>query len=278
MRILVTNDDGIDSVGLHRLAVALTEHGEVTVVAPDQEYSGASAAIGAIWDLEPVIRRRSIEGVPAAWTLNGPPALCVLWSKLGIFGEDEFDLVVSGINPGANIGRSVYYSGTVGACISARNIGISGVAVSQKFASDFEGQAIADIVANQVWDTAAHIAAEFVGGMIEAGLPEEPAVINMNVPNVPIGEITGWQRTEVGLAPAGASSTAELEPIDGDPDAYSVKLDWGPFEGSAHGVEGTDTHAVSHGLVSISYLSRFSAEQRDDLGAAEGRLTGLFAR
>ena len=155
---MVTNDDGIDSIGLHILARALTELGEVVVVAPDREFSGSGASVGALFEFRPEVRRRQIDGVAESWSLNGPPALCVLYSKLGVFG-DPFDLVVSGINPGSNVGRSVYYSGTVGACLAARNGGVSGVAVSQAVTGwGIEGQGWLDIVQNQKWHVAAEVA------------------------------------------------------------------------------------------------------------------------
>ncbi|MGB1824237.1 MAG: 5'/3'-nucleotidase SurE, partial [Ilumatobacteraceae bacterium] len=115
MRILVTNDDGISSVGLHRLARAMTAHGDVVVVAPDREFSGAGAAVGAIHLMQPEVHRATVDGIDESWAVSGPPALCVFFARLGAFGG-PFDLVVSGINPGANVGRSVYHSGTVGAC------------------------------------------------------------------------------------------------------------------------------------------------------------------
>ena len=141
-----------------QLARAMTDFGHVVIIAPDREFSGASAAVGALHLFKPEVRRRQIEGVPEAWTLNGPPALCVLYSRLGLFGE-PFDLVVSGINPGSNVGRSVYHSGTVGACLTARNAGISGVAVSQAVTGwGIEGQGWADVVKNQKWHVAAEVA------------------------------------------------------------------------------------------------------------------------
>jgi 5'-nucleotidase len=78
VRLLLTNDDGIDGVGLHHLARAMTELGDVVIVAPDREFSGSGAAVGALLDYHPVVRRRRIDGVPEAWSLDGPPALCVL--------------------------------------------------------------------------------------------------------------------------------------------------------------------------------------------------------
>lgn len=122
MRILVTNDDGIESEGLHVLARALRGQGEVIVAAPDSEYSGAGAAIGPIHLSEPEVRSVDVDGIDTAWSVSGPPALCVMFARLGLFGD--VDLVVSGINPGANVGRSVYHSGTVGAALTARHTNI----------------------------------------------------------------------------------------------------------------------------------------------------------
>ena len=131
--ILVTNDDGIDSVGLHVLARALRSLGRVTIVAPDREFSGAGAAIGPLHLHQPIIDEVEIDGIDSSWTIDGPPALCVFYARMGAFGFRP-DIVVSGINPGANLGRAVYHSGTIGATLTARNGNIPGVAVSQSFA------------------------------------------------------------------------------------------------------------------------------------------------
>jgi len=153
-RLLVTNDDGIDSVGLHVLARALVPLGDVVVVAPDSEYSGASAALGALHLLQPEVRRAHVDGVAEAWTVNGPPGLCVMFARLGVFGA--VDLVVAGINPGANVGRAIYHSGTVGAALTARNGGTSGVAVSQAVTEyGVEGQGWDEMIAGQRWDVLA---------------------------------------------------------------------------------------------------------------------------
>jgi len=133
MRILVTNDDGVDSAGLHALARALVAAGrDVVVVAPDGEMSGSGAAIGHIHadasiDALPV-ELPGLDGVPA-YAVAGPPGLCVLAARLGGFGDPP-DMVVSGINPGCNTGRAVLHSGTVGAALTAANFGVRGLAVS----------------------------------------------------------------------------------------------------------------------------------------------------
>ncbi len=256
MRILLTNDDGIDSTGLHILARAMRVHGEVVIAAPDREYSGAGAALGAIHLMQPETRREHIEGIDEAWSVTGPPALCVMFACLGLFG-DPFDLVVSGINPGANVGRSVYHSGTVGAALTARTRGISGVAVSQSVTGfGVEGQGWDEMLIGQQWDTAAAVATVVVGGLI-AQPPTEPVVLNVNVPNVAIDEIAGWRRTEVGRVPQRAMSVARMEPMLGYEDAFSVKMTWG------EAVElpiTTDVGAVDAGEVSITYLSHLAAD------------------
>jgi 5'-nucleotidase len=133
MKVLVTNDDGVASPGLHALARALVDDGfDVIVVAPDREMSGSAAAIGQVHvekgiDAERVELPR-LDGVPA-FAVAGPPGLCVLTARLGGFGDPP-DLVVSGINPGCNTGRAVLHSGTVGAALTAANFGCRGLAVS----------------------------------------------------------------------------------------------------------------------------------------------------
>ena len=172
MRILVTNDDGIDSIGLHVLARTMRRFGDVIIAAPDSEYSGYGAAIGSIWHMEPEVHRTQIEGIDEAWSVSAAPALCAMFGRLGAFGD--IDLVVSGINPGANVGRSVYHSGTVGACLTARNGGINAVAVSQSIDNwGVEGQGWEAMLANQNWQGAADIAAVVVQQLI-TDLPDRP--------------------------------------------------------------------------------------------------------
>ena len=272
MRILVTNDDGIDSVGLHVLARTMCNHGDVVVVAPDREYSGSSASVGALHLMRPEVHRVSMSDVPETWTLNGPPALCVMFARLGAFGP-RFDLVVSGINPGANVGRAVYHSGTIGACLTARIGGISGVAVSQAVTGfGVEGQGWDDMIADQKWESAAAVADVVVGALV-ADMPTEPVVVNLNVPNLPLDRIAGWAEAEVGLVPPRAVSTAVLEPIAGHEDAYNVRMAWGE---EADLPPHSDGAVIRDDRISVTYLSRLVAERRTDLTATEAALDGLF--
>jgi 5'-nucleotidase len=254
-RILVTNDDGIDSVGLHVLARSLTRLGDVIIVAPDQEYSGAGAAIGALHVMQPEAHFVHVEGVDTSWSVTGPPGLCVMFARLGAFGPLP-DLIVSGINPGANVGRSVYHSGTIGAVLTGRNGKIPGLAVSQSV-KDFavEGQAYDEMLAGQRWESAASIAAEVAAAML-ADPPDDVGVLNLNVPNLDVADIGGWSWTEVGQTPPRAMSEAALEPKLGHDGAYRVKLNWGDEEVQA---DGTDTRAVQDDEISVSWLSRIVA-------------------
>ncbi len=271
-RLLLTNDDGIDSVGLHRLAVAMRQHGDVVIAAPDTEYSGAGAALGPLHLMQPEVRRVGVDGIDEAWSVNGAPALCVMFARLGAFGP--IDLVVSGINPGANVGRAVYHSGTVGAALTARNGNVSGVAVSQAVKGfGVEGQGWDDMIADQHWDTAAYVGSVVVGAVLSS-LPEDPVVVNVNVPNLPIDQIRGWRHAAIGLLPPRAVTKARLDPIQGREGAFAVRLEWGdtielPPE--------TDGGAIERDEVTVSYVSRMVAEPREDLDAVDAALDGSLA-
>ena len=272
MRILVTNDDGIDSVGLHRLALAMRPHGEVIVAAPDTEYSGAGCAVGALNVLRPEIHRVHLDGLDNVWTVSGPPALCVMFARLGAFGA-PFDLVVSGINPGANVGRAVYHSGTVGAAITARNGGITGVAVSQDVTvGSVMGQAWDEMLLGQRWDTAAHVASHAVAALV-ANRPSEAQVLNLNVPNVPVEELRGWRRTSLATEPGRTMSNVVLEPKIGHDNAFHVRMDYGdPITLP----EDTDAGAVQAGYVALTWLSRIMPMDPGADVHAEQALEALF--
>jgi len=271
VRILVTNDDGVDAVGLHVLARRLVELGEVVVAAPDREYSGAGAALGTLHLIRPEVRRVDLDGVPEAWSVTGPPALCVMFARLGVFGG-PFDLVVSGINPGANSGRAIYHSGTVGAALTARNGGVSGLAVSQAV-DDFgvEGQGWDEMLVGQRWDTAAEVGSRVAQAMLDE-LPDDPIVLNLNVPNCSLDGIAGWRRTEVALLPPRTLASAELIPKLGHDDAYDVRMVWGdPIELPGD----TDTGAIEAGFVALTALCRITDDRALDLGHVSAALDAV---
>jgi len=271
VRILVTNDDGVDAVGLHVLARRLVGLGDVVIAAPDREYSGAGAALGALHIIRPEVRRVDLASVPEAWSVTGPPALCVMFARLGVFG-DPFDLVVSGINPGANSGRAIYHSGTVGAALTARNGGVSGLAVSQAVTGfGVEGQGWDEMLEDQHWDTAAEVGARVAESML-ADLPDDPVVLNLNVPNRPLDQLAGWRRTEVALLPPRTLASAQLTPKLGHDDAYDVQMDWGvPFELPGD----TDSGAVEAGYVSLTALRRILDDPIVDLAKVSAVLDAV---
>lgn len=278
MRILVTNDDGIDAPGLHALANAmcdLTGGHEIVVAAPNTEYSGAGAALGALHLITPVIRRVNLSNVAAddTWSVSGAPALCVMFARLGAFGG-PFDLVVSGVNPGANVGRATYHSGTVGAALTARNGNISGIAFSQAVSGySIEGQAWDDAVRGMSFAASADVARTYVQAFVD-DMPTEPVVVNINVPGRPIGEILGWKHTAVGTLPPRTVTEAKLEPVEGEEDAFRVVMNWGEKVNVLP--ENTDGGAVEAGYVSVSNLTRLLHEDRTDVASAEAALSSLL--
>ncbi|MDE3008553.1 MAG: hypothetical protein KGI14_05945 [Acidobacteriota bacterium] len=196
MRILLTNDDGVLAPGLAALARAVSnwcaeapadDVREALVVAPNTNYSGMSAAVGDVFSRPTVgYRRHEITGATnvRAYGLDAPPALCAILGALGGF-DFEPDVVVSGINAGANVGRSILHSGTIGAIFSGAQLGLSGLAVSVQWGEDVH------------YDTAAAVAIEVLNELATA-----PArtLLNLNVPNLPASELRGVRRGRVSAA------------------------------------------------------------------------------
>jgi 5'-nucleotidase len=249
-------------------------YGEVVVAAPDQEYSGAGAAIGALHIIQPEVQKRTIEGIDTSWAITGPPALCVFFARLGVYGG-PFDLVVSGINPGANVGRAVYHSGTVGAAVTARNGGVSGIAISQAVTGfGAEGQGWDDALKGQQWDSAATVAQRVVEGWI-ADRPKEAVVINVNVPNCAVADMKGWRRTEIGHIVPVAMATADLEAKEGHEGAFYVRMNYGA---QAQMPGDTDGGAVENGEVAITYVSRYTDVPSQGSAAVNDALTSLVGK
>ena len=191
MRILVTNDDGIEAAGLVPLARRAVEAGhDVFILAPRHEMSGAGASMGTLALHHPIeVRRRrlpSLDGVPSH-AAEATPAACVILSCLGAVGEPP-DLVLSGINAGFNVGRSALHSGTVGAALAAAAWGARGLGVST---STGDGHVH--------WDTAASVAVDLAGWFMTG---DELRALNVNVPNVPRADLRGVRWAP--LAPVGA--------------------------------------------------------------------------
>ncbi len=180
-RVVVTNDDGIDSPGLHALAACARDLGWTPVVAaPVGESSGTSAGLTAAEnDRQVAVERRALPGLPGldAHAVAAQPGLIALIACHDGFGARP-DLLLSGINRGANIGRAVLHSGTVGAALTAAVNGVRAIAVSLDIALDPDGE--------PHWDTAAEVVRELAPAALR--LPEG-TVLNVNVPDLPADEI-----------------------------------------------------------------------------------------
>jgi 5'-nucleotidase len=218
-RVLVTNDDGIHATGLRWLARAAVAAGfEVVVAAPDYEASGSSAALTAIY------RERRLAVTPAdlgpdlpveAYGVQASPGYVVMLAVIGTFGRRP-DLVLSGINRGANTGHVVLHSGTVGAALTAANHGIRAMAVSlDVMPPDDAGASLAEYFTGVEsdslhWATASEVARRCLSTV--DGLPEE-AVLNVNVPNRSLATLAGLRQAR--LAPFGHVQMAVAETGEG---------------------------------------------------------------
>lgn len=176
-RVLVTNDDGIDSPGLKALARAMSGQFDVIVAAPGPDMSGSGTGIGrfdidAGVELTPV----SMDEAPTAYSIDGPPGLAVTAAALGAFGPQP-DMVVSGINAGINTGHSIIHSGTVGAALTARTFKMKGLAVSLDQSDPWH------------WETATDFASSAARWLVNRA--KGPYVLNVNVPAVAPQDVAG---------------------------------------------------------------------------------------
>ncbi|MDG4826479.1 5'/3'-nucleotidase SurE [Asanoa sp. WMMD1127] len=250
-RVLVTNDDGIDAVGIRVLAAALAARGLDTVVAaPRVDSSGTSAALTATEDDGRVlIDRRDLDGL-TAYAIAGSPAYITLLGLHGAFGPAP-DLVVSGINRGANAGRAVLHSGTVGAALTASAAGCRAMAVSLDIlsasaATTASGGAVmrmseADEAARN-WRTAARAAVDLVDGLL--ALPAG-VVLNVNAPDVPPDRLRGVRQAS--LAAFGQVQMTVVESGEG---FVRTALE----QNGERLVPGTDLAALADGFASVTAL------------------------
>lgn len=252
MRVLVTNDDGVDSAGIRALAVALHARGhDILVVAPNRDRSGASAAIGPLHRLDSLpVAEHTWPELPnvRVCAIDAPPATAVFVACLGGFGQPP-DVIASGINPGANVGHLVLHSGTVGAALTGAGLGIPGIAVSLALrdqpASYEPAAALAGFALDWVVAPRAH--------------NTRPPVLSLNVPNLPLDEIAGIR--EARLATFGEAWVAMSATREGG----DLKLE---FKGQASEPEpGTDRAFLRDGFATVTAL--MSVESTPAPGAAD---------
>lgn len=249
MRILISNDDGVMAPGIAALHDALDDYAECVIVAPAEDKSGASSSLTLDRPLHPT---RLPNGYIA---LNGTPTDCVHLGLNGLF-EQVPEMVVSGINLGANLGDDVLYSGTVAAALEGRFLGRPAFAFS--------------LLSRQTENlpTAAYFARKLVEAHEQLDLPPR-SVLNVNVPNLPLERIRGIQLTRLGHRARAAAPVKVVNPRGKE--GY-----WISISGDAEdGGPGTDFHAVMQGYVSITPL-QLDRTFNDAFASLEGWLEGLL--
>ncbi|WP_158966641.1 5'/3'-nucleotidase SurE [Paraglaciecola sp. L3A3] len=229
MNILLSNDDGVFAQGLAILYQELSKQHQVTVIAPDRNCSAASNALS----IQTPLRLQKMEN--GFFAVNGTPSDCV---HLGLnqLLQDEPDLVVSGINHGANLGDDVIYSGTVAAATEGRHMGLPAIAVS--LASSQPSH----------FSSAARVVADIINLLIDHPLPADQ-ILNINVPDLVYEQIKGVKATRQGRRHKAENMTKAQDPHGKDIYWYGSvgpELDAG---------EGTDFHAIAQGYCSVTPLS-----------------------
>ncbi len=233
MQILISNDDGYRARGIQALREALFGLGELTVVAPDRNRSGASNSL----TLEVPLRVGTAE--PGVYFVQGTPTDCVHLAISGLL-EFEPDMVVSGVNDGSNLGDDVHYSGTVAAAMEGRFLGKTAVAVSL-CTDGLRGDE------PRYFETGAHFARVMVERLVQK--PDSSAVIlNVNVPNLPLALIQGIKVTRLG-------NRHRSEPVIKAQDPRGRPVYWvGPAGRGQDAGPGTDFDAIAGGFVSVTPL------------------------
>lgn len=229
MHILISNDDGLYAPGIRLLADGLRAHSDrVTVVAPDRDRSGASNSL----TLDQPIRVEKQED--GRYKVFGTPTDCVHVAITGVL-SDEPDMVVSGINAGANMGDDVLYSGTVAAAMEGRFLGLPAMAVSLSYGRGGPNH----------YETAAKAATILMQRLVAEPLPAD-TILNVNVPDIPWDDINGFQTTRLGHR----HRSENVIPID---DPRGRPFYWiGPPGGESDNGPGTDFNAVRRGYVSVT--------------------------
>jgi len=226
--ILLSNDDGVYSEGLRILARRLKQIGRIVIVAPDQERSAASHAL----TLHRPLRVKKIS--QDAYAVDGTPTDCI---NLGIneILKQRPDIIISGINHGANLGDDVHYSGTVSAALEGGIMGVPSMAISLVARDRFR------------FDTAAEFAVKLAKKIIKDSLPKG-IILNVNVPNLPASQIKGYEFTEQGKRNYGNIIVEKIDP-------RGRKYYWiGGDEVGFENIPATDCKAVAEGKISITPL------------------------
>ena len=227
MHLLISNDDGITARGIQVLSGRMNLLGKVTIVAPDQNRSGASNSL----TLESPVRIR--ETGERTYSVSGTPTDCVHIALTGLLKKDP-DMVVSGINAGANLGDDVIYSGTVAAAMEGRFLGLPAIAVS-----------LVSTERPEHYATAAEAVALLVERLNKDPLPAD-TILNVNVPDLPLHEVKGFEVTRLG-------HRHRAEPVVKTKDPRGRPMYWiGPAGPGQDAGPGTDFDAIRRGYISIT--------------------------
>jgi len=229
IKILVSNDDGVTAPGIKALSDALSTSYQVMTVGPDRNCSGASNSLTLTNPLRINTLRNGYVSV------SGTPTDCVHLAIRELY-IDEPDMVVSGINAGANLGDDTLYSGTVAAAMEGRFLGLPAIAIS------LVGSTLTH------YETAAHFACKVVAGLMKEPIAQDQ-ILNINVPDLPIEQVKGIRVTRLGARHKAEGMVRTQDPAGRD-------IFWlGPPGDEQDASEGTDFHAVSNGYVSVTPLT-----------------------
>lgn len=229
MHFLISNDDGFRATGIVELAKAISTLGSITVVAPDQDRSGASNSLTLNSPLRPQIADNGF------YYVNGTPTDCVHLAITGLI-EHELDMVISGINSGPNLGDDVLYSGTVAAAMEGRFLGKPAIALS------LAGETPSH------YATAVQVALKIIPELLAANISNE-LLLNINIPDVPFDELNGYEVTRLG-------NRHKSEPVIQTKDPRGKEIYWvGAVGAEQDAGSGTDFYAIKQNKVSITPLS-----------------------
>lgn len=229
MKILVSNDDGVNAPGIKVLQQALASLGDTMVVGPDRNCSGASNSLTLINPL----RTQTLEN--GYISVNGTPTDCVHLA-INQLCQTSPDLVVAGINNGANLGDDVLYSGTVAAATEGRHMGMPAIAVSLVGKDE------------KYYETAAQVVVKIISHLSDHPLQDDQ-ILNINVPDIPMSELKGIKVTRLG-------HRHKAETMKKMTDPWNREIYWyGSLGAELDAGEGTDFHAVANGYASVTPLT-----------------------
>lgn len=228
LRVLISNDDGVYAKGIVTLADAIKKMATIDVFAPDRNRSGASNSL----TLTAPLHLKTLDN--GFVSVEGTPTDCVHVAITGLL-ETMPDMVVSGINAGANMGDDVWYSGTVAAAMEGRFLGLPAIAMS------LAGEKL------EHYETAAKVACELIQHILQEPLPAA-TILNVNVPDVPFEQLQGYEVTRLGTRHCAAPTIKQVDP-------RGNKIYWvGPAGAEQDAGIGTDFYAIRQNKVSITPL------------------------